>query len=222
MTSRIEEAFGLASSISFRLGPLSRTCRASSSGSPRIRRKTQAPEAPALVRVTAQETHGYFTEAREPAHSHAGSACNWNRGHVGPGVRGERGCCSDQAHRRASERAESGLAPIRPRARRITPLSRYDVIHKELTALRVRQAASAMVPAILLVVPLAGEAASGRPLALLLAIIVAAIPARFAPFPPCLEGGLPSLSQLGNPLRADRTRDRPAASSYHGHLCQLP
>ena len=40
----------------------------------------------------------------------------------------------------------------------------------------MRQAASAIVPAILLVVPLAGEAVSGRPLALLLAVIAAAIP----------------------------------------------
>ena len=41
----------------------------------------------------------------------------------------------------------------------------------------MRQAASAIVPAILLVVPLAGEAVSVRPLALLLGVIAAAIPA---------------------------------------------
>src|SRR5262249_45363359 len=43
MTSRIEEAFVLVSSTSHRLGPLSQIWRASLSGSPRIRRKTQAP-----------------------------------------------------------------------------------------------------------------------------------------------------------------------------------
>jgi hypothetical protein len=36
-------------------------------------------------------------------------------GHLGPGVRGQRGGCPGQAHRRASERAESRPAPVRPR-----------------------------------------------------------------------------------------------------------
>jgi hypothetical protein len=43
MTSRIEEAFVRVSVTSLRPGPSSQTCRASWSGSPRIRRKTQAP-----------------------------------------------------------------------------------------------------------------------------------------------------------------------------------
>src|SRR5215467_9485815 len=43
MTSRTEEMFAPVSSTSRRLAPSSLTCRASSSGLPRIRRKTQAP-----------------------------------------------------------------------------------------------------------------------------------------------------------------------------------
>jgi len=55
-------------------------------------------------------------------------------------------------------------------------LSRYDVIHKELTGLRVRQAASAIIPAVLLVALLVSDAVSGQPPVLFLAIILTALP----------------------------------------------
>lgn len=54
-------------------------------------------------------------------------------------------------------------------------MSRYDVIQKELTGLRFRQAATATIPAILLVILLARDAPPSSPV-LLLGIILAGVP----------------------------------------------
>jgi hypothetical protein len=55
-------------------------------------------------------------------------------------------------------------------------LSRYDVIQKELTGLRRKQAVSSIMPAAAVVLVLAMDALSGRPPVAVLAIIVVAIP----------------------------------------------
>jgi len=55
-------------------------------------------------------------------------------------------------------------------------LSRYDVLQKELTGLRVRQAASAILPAVLLAVLLATDVFSSRSPVLPLVTILVAIP----------------------------------------------
>src|SRR5262249_23968817 len=68
------------------------------------------------------------------------------------------------------------LPPAHPQPRCITLLSRYDAIQKEFIGLRLKQALSAILPAVLVVALLAHEVFNIRSTGLLFVIILVAIP----------------------------------------------